>query len=94
MVAIFKKLKSPTLLGQIAIKWILVDSSRNALQFWFWVRRHRTDRSSTNPQKPRDGGAISILPPEFADERFVLSTWTQKTFDRAFKELSNGVKFN
>ena len=31
------------------------------------------------------------LPVEFASERFVTSSWTQKTFDRAFQDLSNGV---
>ncbi len=29
-----------------------------------------------------------------AAERLNQSSWTQKTFDRAVKELSNGVKFD
>ncbi len=31
------------------------------------------------------------LPAGFASERWVTSSWTQKTFDRAFQDLSNGV---
>jgi hypothetical protein len=30
----------------------------------------------------------------FTDECVIVSSWYQKTFDRAFKELSNGVYFS
>ena len=36
---------------------------------------------------------FSFIVRRFAVERFVLSKWTQKMFDRAFKELSIDVCF-
>ncbi len=31
------------------------------------------------------------VPVEFTSERIVTSSWTQKTFDTAYQDLSNGV---
>ena len=48
----------------------------------------KTDRSERLPS------AIFVHFREFATEHLVWSNWTQKTFDRAFKELSNGIHKN
>jgi len=57
-----------------------IDLGRNA---WPWT--HENNRGST------DSSGVSVVQREFATERLLRSTWSQKTFDRAFKELSNGI---
>ena len=48
--------------------------------------REKVARESAPPT------AIFVIYREFATERFVRSTRTQKIFDRTFKELSNDIK--
>jgi len=43
------------------------------------------------PRCRGEDGAPATLPEAFAVQRSVGSSWTQKTVDRALKELSNGI---
>ena len=74
----------------------LFDSSLKALQLWFWVFEDWTESLDANWRKCAKGVSVSwlylVLLRPFADERFILSTCIQKTFDKAFKELSNGIR--
>jgi hypothetical protein len=69
-----------------------IDCSWTALQLWFWAGVDRMKRSDANSRRV---SAIfwsrDPLPAEFASERLVISSRTQKTFDRKFQDLSNGV---
>ena len=80
---------------RILIKYKPIDSSLDVLQLWFWVKSERTDRLVANWRKVRPGVSATMWGPllllEFAAERLVWWHWTQKTFYRKLKGLSNGV---
>ena len=80
---------------RIWIRYKPIDSSLDVLQLWFWVKSERTDRLVANWRKVRPGVSATMWGPllllEFAAERLVWWHWTQKTFDRKLKGLSNGV---
>ena len=60
-----------------------VDIGRNACP-----QTHENERGSA------DISGVSVVQREFAAKRLHQSIHTQKTFYRAFKELSNGIKLN
>ena len=70
-----------------------VGCSLNAQHIGFWVRDDRTKRSAANSRNLNaEIRAIFRLPRRFAAEPSTGSSWTQKNFDRAWKELSTGVQ--
>ena len=70
-----------------------VGCSLNAQHIGFWVRDDRTKRSAANSRNVNaEIRAIFRLPRHFAAEPSTGSSWTQKIFDRAWKELSTGVQ--
>jgi hypothetical protein len=73
-----------------------LDSSWNALQLCFWFRDDRTKRSAANSWK-RAAGVSALFQPNdefrgFGTERFIVSSRSQKTFDKELNGLSNGIK--
>ena len=69
---------------------ITIDSSGNGLSFGFSPHEDRTRHVDAKSRKPES--CLVTIPAGFADERSVAWNWTQKTFDRAFKELSNYIR--
>ena len=75
---------SRSVLVRVEVKWMPIDSPWYAVRFTFSVRDDRMKRSSGIPLKRVAGGAIFCrLHERIAAERFLRSSWTQKTFDRA-----------
>ena len=80
----------------VSLKWVSIDTRPSGRHFSFCVRDDQPKRSVGNSRKSApdwDTHGRRHLRDfwHFAAKRSVGSVKTQKLFDRAFKELSNGV---
>ena len=75
--------------------FISIESSWRGLHFNFWGQVDTSSRSPANSRRSRVSRRLpsspALLRREFTAEHSLKSTWTQKTFYRAFQELPNGM---
>ena len=68
--------------------------SCNTPYFGFWVGDDRPNCLADNSRKRREFAKLDGFSGHFATEILLQSNWSEKTFDRAFKELSIDVQVN
>ena len=81
----------------LCVCWCDLNQSialKKLYNFGFWCEMiGRSIRPQIHDERPEPAPSFvaPVVQLDFAGKRFILSKQSQKTFDRAFKELSNGV---